>query len=59
MPTLSGKDKLKFEEFKKEAKVITLISKETGKKIKIIKWKDKTFNIADLYTVFNLIKNNN
>lgn len=56
MSTLSGKDRLKFEEFKKEAKIITLVSKETGKKKKIIKWREKTFNMADLYVVFDFIK---
>jgi hypothetical protein len=56
MSTLSGKGKMKFEEFKKEAKIITLVSKETGKKKKIIKWREKTFNMADLYIVFELVK---
>jgi hypothetical protein len=57
MPTLSGINKMKFEEFKKEAKVLNLKSKETNKTRRIIKWRDKTFNIADLHIVFNLIKN--
>jgi hypothetical protein len=56
MSISSGKAKLKFEEFKKEAKIVTLVSRETGKKKKIVKWREKTFNIADLHIVFELVK---
>ena len=57
MPNFKGKHLHKFEQFKNEAKVITLKSKETGKRKNVIKWRERIFNNADFYIVYNIIKN--
>lgn len=47
-----------FEAFKKECKVIKIVSKETGIKKEVIKYKDKIYMTADKLYLFNTIKSN-
>ena len=52
----SAKEKVHYENFKKEAKIVELKS-ETSK-IKVIKWRGQIFQSKSFVQVFNKIKDN-
>ena len=51
----SAKEKIHFENFKKEAKIIELKSEKS--KIKVIKWRGQIFQSKSFVQVFEKIKN--
>ena len=51
----SAKEKVHYENFKKEAKIIEL--KSQTNKIKVIKWRGQIFQSKSFVQVFNKIKN--
>ena len=57
MPILHHVQK-EYEAFKKECKLIVIVSKETGIKKEVIKYKDKIYMTADKLYLFNAIKSN-
>jgi hypothetical protein len=50
----SAKEKVHYENFKKEAKIVEL--KSQNSKIKVIKWRGQTFFTKSFVQVFNKIK---
>jgi hypothetical protein len=50
----SAKDKVHYENFKKEAKIVEL--KSQNNKIKVIKWRGKVFQSKSYVEVFNKVK---
>jgi hypothetical protein len=51
----SAKEKVHYENFKKEAKVVEL--KSQNNKIKVIKWRGQIFQSKSFVQVFDKIKN--
>jgi hypothetical protein len=51
----SAKDKVHYENFKKEAKIVEL--KSENNKIKVIKWRGQIFQSKSFVQVFDKIKN--
>jgi hypothetical protein len=51
----SAKEKIHFENFKKEAKIIELKSEKS--KIKVVKWRGQIFQSKSFVQVFEKIKN--
>jgi hypothetical protein len=51
----SAKEKINFENFKKEAKIVELKSEKS--KIKVIKWRGQIFQSKSFVQVFEKIKN--
>jgi hypothetical protein len=52
----SAKEKVHYENFKKEAKIIELKSEKS--KIKVIKWRGQIFQSKSFVQVFDKVKNN-
>jgi hypothetical protein len=51
----SAKDKVHYENFKKEAKIVEM--KSNTSKIKVIKWRGQIFQSKSFVQVFDKIKN--
>jgi hypothetical protein len=51
----SAKEKIHFENFKKEAKIVELKSEKS--KIKVVKWRGQIFQSKSFVQVFEKIKN--
>lgn len=51
----SAKEKVHYEDFKKEAKIIEL--KSVNSKIKVIKWRGQIFQSKSFVQVFDKVKN--
>jgi hypothetical protein len=54
----SAKDKIHYENFKNEAKIVELKSNISNKKIKVVKWRGQIFQSKSLVEVFDKVKIN-
>jgi len=54
----SAKEKIHYENFKNEAKIVELKSNISNKKIKVVKWRGQIFQSKSLVEVFDKVKIN-
>ena len=56
MSRLSAKNIMKYEQFKKEAKIIRLKSENSDKTKRVVKFRGKIYPTASIVEVFEIVK---